>query len=105
MIAHAKANARRNVGGNMPDIDIEWLVRELDELGLKLTATPRLDGSFGLNKWRSMAYWDNAARAEALWVEHVGEDPQTIAAIAVHLGAAKQVRGTRTSGASTSGAG
>lgn len=73
----------------MPDIDIAWLIRELDELGLKLTATPRLDGSFGLNRWRTMAYWDNAARAEALWAQHVGEDPGVIAAIATHLGAAE----------------
>jgi hypothetical protein len=79
-------------GGNMPDIDIAWLVRELDGLGLRLTATPRLDGTFGLNKWRTMSYWENATRAEALWAEYVGEDPRTMAAIAAHLGAAERAQ-------------
>jgi hypothetical protein len=69
----------------MPDVDIGWLVRELDDLGLRLTATPRMDGSLGLNKWRAISYWDNADRAEALWARHVGEDPHMIAAIAAHV--------------------
>lgn len=76
----------------MPDIDIDWLIRELDELGLKLTATPRLDGSFGLNRWRTISYWDNTARAEALWAEHVRDDPEVIAAIAAHVGASMFAR-------------
>ncbi|MDQ2082067.1 hypothetical protein RA307_17910 [Xanthobacteraceae bacterium Astr-EGSB] len=69
----------------MPDVDIAWLVKELDSLGLRLTATPRLDGSLGLNKWRDISYWANADRAEALWAEHVGDDPHTIAALAAHV--------------------
>lgn len=76
-------------GAPMSDIDIAWLVKELDELGLKLTATPRLDGSLDLNKWRAMSYWDNADKAEALWAEHVGDDPHTIAAIAAHVRGAR----------------
>jgi hypothetical protein len=69
----------------MPDVDIAWLIKELDSLGLRLSVTPRLDGSLGLNKWRDISYWDNAGRAEALWAEHVGDDPQTIAEIAAHV--------------------
>jgi hypothetical protein len=72
----------------MPDLDITWLIRELDGLGLKLTATPRLDGSFGLNRWRTISYWENAAQAESLWSEHIGDDPQLIAAVASHIGTA-----------------
>jgi hypothetical protein len=70
----------------MPDLDIAWLIKELDSLGLKLTATPRIDGSFGLNKWRAMNYWDNAPQAEALWAEHVGDDAAVITAIAEFVG-------------------
>jgi hypothetical protein len=70
----------------MPDIDVEWLVKELDVLGLKLSATRRMDGSFGLNKWRSMNYWENAPQAEALWAEHIGDDPEVISAIAEFIG-------------------
>lgn len=70
----------------MPDVDIAWLVRELDGLGLRLTATRRLDGTFGLNKWRAITYWDNAPQAEALWAEHVGDDPAVITAIAEFVG-------------------
>jgi hypothetical protein len=84
---YPRGNARRIAGGTMPDLDIAWLIREFDDLGLKLTATPRLDGSFGLNRWRTISYWDNAAQAESLWAEHVGDDPQVIAALAAHIGA------------------
>jgi hypothetical protein len=90
--SQARENARPTIGGTMPDIDVDWLIRELGELGLKLTATPRLDGSFGLNKWRTISYWDNAAQAEALWAEHVHDDPEVIAAIAAHVGAPLLVR-------------
>jgi hypothetical protein len=84
---YPRGNARRTAGGTMPDIDIAWLITEFDGLGLKLTATPRFDGSFGLNRWRTMSYWDNAAQAESLWAEHIGDDPEIIAAIATHIGA------------------
>jgi hypothetical protein len=85
---YPRGTARRTAGGTMSDLDIAWLIRELDDLGLKLTATPRLDGTFRLNKWRTIAYWDNAVRAESLWAEHIGEDSDVIAAIATHIGAA-----------------
>ena len=70
----------------MPEIDVAWLVKELDSLGLKLTATRRMDGSFGLNKWRAMNYWDNAPQAEALWAAHVGDDSDVITVIAEFIG-------------------
>jgi hypothetical protein len=73
----------------MPDVDIAWLVKELDSLGLRLSATPRLDGSLGLNKWRDISYWDNAEKAEALWAEYVGDDPHTLAALAAHVRSAE----------------
>ena len=70
----------------MSDLDIAWLVRELDGLGLKLTATRRMDGSFGLNKWRAMNFWENAPQAEALWAQHVGDNERVITAIAEFVG-------------------
>jgi hypothetical protein len=70
----------------VPNVDIAWLVKELDGLGLKLSATRRIDGSFGLNKWRAMNYWGNAPQAEALWRQHVGDNPQVISAIAEFVG-------------------
>ncbi len=70
----------------MPDLDIAWLIKELDGLGLKLTATRRIDGTFGLNKWRAMNYWENAPQAEALWAEHVGSDANVISAVAEFVG-------------------
>lgn len=70
----------------MAEIDVKWLVKELDSLGLKLTATRRMDGSFGLNKWRAMNYWEQAPQAEALWAQYVGDDPQVITAIAEFIG-------------------
>lgn len=70
----------------MPDLDIAWLIKELDGLGLKLTATRRIDGTFGLNKWRAMNYWENAPQAEALWAAHVGNKTEVITAIAEFVG-------------------
>jgi hypothetical protein len=70
----------------MPDVDIAWLVKELDSLGLKLSATRRMDGSFGLSKWRAMNYWGNAPQAEALWKEHVGDKADVVTAIAEFVG-------------------
>jgi hypothetical protein len=70
----------------MPNVDIAWLVKELDGLGLKLTATRRMDGSFGLNKWRAMNYWANARQAEELWAKHVGDNPNVISAMAEFVG-------------------
>jgi len=72
----------------MADFDIAWLIRELDRFGIKLTATRLLDGSFGLNRWRSMSYWANAARADALWAAHVGDDADVMREIAAFIGAA-----------------
>jgi hypothetical protein len=70
----------------MPELDVAWLVKELDSLGLKLTATRRMDGSFGLNKWRTMNYWSNAPQTEALWQQHVGDKVDVITAIAEFVG-------------------
>lgn len=66
-------------------LDIAGFVKELGGLGVKLTATRRMDGSFGLNKWRTMDYWDNAPQAETLWAQHVGDDETVIKAIAEFL--------------------
>jgi len=70
----------------MPHLDIAWLVKELDSLGLKLTATRRMDGSLALNKWRAINYWENAPEAEALWARHVGDNAEMIAALAEFVG-------------------
>ncbi len=76
----------------MPNLDIAWLINELDSLGLKLTATRRIDGSFGLNKWRAINYWENASQAEALWAEHVGDNINVISAIAEFVGGRPNLR-------------
>jgi hypothetical protein len=91
--SHPRGSARPTVGGTVPNVDIAWLIREFDGLGLKLTATPRLDGSFSLNKWRTISYWDNAARAESLWDEHIGDDQEVISAIATHIAGAGTTTG------------
>jgi hypothetical protein len=70
----------------MANFDIAWLVKELDSLGLKLAATRRMDGSFGLSKWRAMNFWSNAPQAEALWQQHVGDNAEVITAIAEFVG-------------------
>ena len=60
----------------MGQLDLPWLIRELERLGLMLSATPRPDGSFALARWRSIRYWDHAEEAEAMWSALVAGNQQ-----------------------------
>jgi len=65
----------------MTERDIAEIVEELESLGIKLTVTPRLDGSLRLNCWRMMSSWQHAARIKQILAEHV-DNPLRAAEIA-----------------------
>lgn len=65
----------------MAERDIAEIVEELESLGIKLTVTPRLDGSLRLNCWRMMSSWQHAARIKEILAEHV-ENPARAVEIA-----------------------
>jgi hypothetical protein len=65
----------------MAERDVAEVVEELESLGIKLTVTPRLDGSLRLNCWRMMSSWQHAARIKEILAEHV-ENPARAAEIA-----------------------
>jgi hypothetical protein len=61
---------------------VESIVDELESLGVKLTVTPRLDGSMRLNCWRTMHAWEHRTRINELLAEHVENNPDRAAEIA-----------------------
>jgi len=65
---------------------LEWevvaLVEELESLGVQLTVTPLLDGSFRLNRWRSHHAWNNRDRINQLLAERIDNSPECAAQIA-----------------------
>ena len=63
-------------------LDVITLVRELDKLGLRLSAIRHLDGNVRLYRWRQMNYWQNEAAIKRLWDECVGNDEKSIAELA-----------------------
>lgn len=65
----------------MRGVDLAWLVSELDRLGLKLSVTPKVDGTLELSRWRCMAFWEHSLEVEALWNRHLGQDAEALAAI------------------------
>jgi hypothetical protein len=70
------------VGVWMSEQAIVSIVHELESLGVKLTVTPRLDGSLRLNCWRSMNSWQYRSRINELLAEHVDNAPNRAAEIA-----------------------
>jgi hypothetical protein len=69
----------------MRKFDVVALVRELDKLGLKLSAIRHMDGRVRLYRWRQMNYWQNEADVQRLWNEPVGDDEASINYLAESL--------------------
>jgi len=83
----SEANGRKKM-----KFDVVAFVRELDKLGLRLSAIRHLDGGVRLYRWRQMNYWQNEAVIKQLWDECVGHDERLVAYLAeslVNLGATK----------------
>src|SRR6266850_7250192 len=66
----------------MAEREIAEVVEELESLGIKLTVTPRLDGSLRLNCWRMMEAWHHSVRIKEILAEHVESSPERAAEIA-----------------------
>jgi hypothetical protein len=62
----------------MPEFDIDAFIAELERLGLKLTATRLLDGTYRVNRWRMPDAISNAQQIEDLWAKHIGDDKARI---------------------------
>ncbi len=69
----------------MAHLDVAGLVRELERLGVALTAVRLADGKFRVNRWRMLSAVANTARIDSLWAEAVGDDPERLDRIATHL--------------------
>jgi hypothetical protein len=66
----------------MSNSDIVALVEELEDLGVKFTVVPRLDGSLRLNTWRTQNAWPNRERINRLLAERIESSPEVAAQIA-----------------------
>jgi hypothetical protein len=59
----------RSSGSDMPEFDIDAFITEVERLGLKLTATRLLDGTYRVNRWRMPDAITNAQQIEDLWAK------------------------------------
>src|SRR5215471_4183791 len=86
----APSAARRSVasgdGVQIASSEIIALVEQLEELGVKFTVVPRLDGSPRLNTWRMQNSWLNRDRVNQLLAERIERSPETAAQIAELIG-------------------
>jgi hypothetical protein len=69
----------------MTPFDGQSFVNQLETLGLHLSTTRLADGSFRVNKWRLLAYWDNEARVEEMWRQAIDEIPANRSSLAAYL--------------------
>ena len=58
------------------------LVDKLEQLGVKFTTVPRLDGSLRLNCWRLQNAWNNRECISRLLAQHIESSPENAAQIA-----------------------
>ena len=69
----------------MPEFDIDAFITEVERLGLKLTATRLLDGTYRVNRWRMPDAITNAQQIEDLWAKHIGDDKARMILLGTHL--------------------
>jgi hypothetical protein len=72
-------------GSDMPEFDIDAFITEVERLGLKLSATRLLDGSYRVNRWRMPDAISNAPQIEDLWAKHIGDDKARMNLLGTHL--------------------
>jgi hypothetical protein len=65
--------------------DLDSLIAELERLGLKLTATRLLDGTYRVNRWRMPDAIVHAQQIEDLWAKHIGDDKARMILLGAHL--------------------
>src|SRR5580704_15909084 len=69
----------------MPEFDIDAFIAELERLGLKLTATRLLDGTYRVNRWRMPDAISNAQQIEDLWAKHIADDKARMILLSTHV--------------------
>jgi hypothetical protein len=69
----------------MPDFDVEAFVRELERLGIKLTATPLADGTFMLNRWKLPGASNHVQQIDDLWASTINDHKDRVDLLIAHL--------------------
>ena len=69
----------------MPEFHVDAFIAELERLGLKLTATRLLDGTYRVNRWRMPDAITNAQQIEDLWATHIGDDKARMIPLGAYL--------------------
>jgi hypothetical protein len=58
----------------MSEIDIDAFITELERLGVKLSTIRLADGTYRVNRWRTLDASAHAAQIEKLWASHIGDN-------------------------------
>jgi hypothetical protein len=66
-------------GLDMVEFDVEGSVKQLDGMGLKLTAVPLAEG------WRTMDAVEHREQIQDLWASQIGDSHSRIETLAAHL--------------------
>jgi hypothetical protein len=69
----------------MQEFDVDAFITELERLGLKLTATRLLDGTYRVNRWRMPDAITHAQQIEDLLATHIGDDKARTILLGAHL--------------------
>jgi hypothetical protein len=68
----------------MQEFDVDAFITELERLGLKLTATRLLDGTYRVNRW-GMPDVTHAQQIEDLWAKHIADDKARMILLGTHV--------------------
>jgi hypothetical protein len=69
----------------MSEFDVDAFITKLERLGLKLTATRLLDGTYRVNRWRMPDAITHAQQIEDLWAKHIGDDKARMILLGTHV--------------------
>jgi hypothetical protein len=69
----------------MSEFDIDAFITELERLGVKLSTIRLADGTYRVNRWRTLDASAHAAQIEKLWATHIGDNKTRIRLLADRL--------------------
>jgi hypothetical protein len=69
----------------MVEFDVEAFVKQLDRMGLKLTAVPLAAGNHRVNRWRTLDAVEHRQQIQDLWAAQIGDSESRLETLAAHL--------------------
>jgi hypothetical protein len=69
----------------MIEFDVEAFVKQLNRMGLKLTAVPLAEGNYRVNRWRTIDAVEHHQQIQDLWASQIGDSQSRLETLAAHL--------------------